>query len=208
MIDALVESGEIVILKAGGGRGRSAEYQLLRYVKGEHGSSFDAIKGEPETGNTGVRKGERGDVKGEPECIKGEQAVPPNRQEPSGTVKEPPPQRQLPTSDHHRLIDWWTRNYLSSIGSKYCFSPRDAAGAKKLLAHFDSAEAAKDFTAQCFSRRDSGFPFGSASTLYGIANNISPLQVALKSPAKLNGFHQSPAVVKPMRGPQTAEDNR
>jgi len=73
MIDALEKLGEIEIMREGGGRGVSAKYRLTNYTpKGEHGSSYPPRK-----------KGERGAERANMGTIKGEQAVPPNHQEPS-----------------------------------------------------------------------------------------------------------------------------
>jgi len=68
MIDCLISEGEITLLQKGGGRGKSAKYQLAEYVKGEQQTGF--IK----------------PIKGERQDIKGERAVPPNHQ---GTKNKP-----------------------------------------------------------------------------------------------------------------------
>jgi hypothetical protein len=86
MIDALIKAGEVELIRAGGGRGRSAEYRLPKYLKGEQGSPNTETKGEQGTGNVKTLKGERGSRKGERGDVKGEQAVPPNHQ---GTINEP-----------------------------------------------------------------------------------------------------------------------
>lgn len=76
MIDALVKAGEIQIMKQGGGRGRSAEYRLTKYV--EKGEPIVPPLPSQERANVETGKGERQNIKGEPDAIKGEPAVPPN----------------------------------------------------------------------------------------------------------------------------------
>jgi len=103
MIDALIKEGEIDLVSAGGGRGNSARYCLKPYLlKGEHGSSIECEKGEPEIYEVKPIKGEPECIKGEPGDVKGEQAVPPNHQEPSKNrqkkEKEEVPEVEIPVS--------------------------------------------------------------------------------------------------------------
>ena len=61
MIDALIVQGEVVLLRPGQNRGKSAVYKLAKYADG---------KGEPEDrrANVGTRKGEPEDKKGRTSC--------------------------------------------------------------------------------------------------------------------------------------------
>lgn len=79
IIDALISDKEIELVRPGGGRGKSAEYRLALYAKGEQHSPNTVPRiqfPEPHSTNGAAERanGEAG---------KGEQAVPPNRKEPS-----------------------------------------------------------------------------------------------------------------------------